>query len=135
MTLTATRSQRELHTDGLVDRLRTCAQHQRRQLVEELLATSTTVAQSIAARYRRRGVPLEDLLGSEEQGHEHAEARVALGPVVRRLSSRDKRVLRMRFFDGLPQREIAETIGVTQVQVSRLLTTVFRDLRHDLGGA
>jgi RNA polymerase sigma-B factor len=80
------------------------------------------------------GVPLGDLLGDEDEGTSRAEARVVLAPVVRRLGQRDQRILRMRFFDGLTQREIAEDIGVTQMQVSRLLSRIFRDLRHDLGG-
>jgi RNA polymerase sigma-B factor len=76
---------------------------------------------------------LGDLLGAEESTEQSAEARVVLAPVVRRLSDRDRRILQMRFFDGLTQREIAETIGVTQMQVSRLLTRIFRDLRNQLG--
>jgi RNA polymerase sigma-B factor len=76
---------------------------------------------------------LGDLLASDSSALYSAEARVALGPVVRRLSERDRRILRMRFFDGLTQREIAEAIGVTQMQVSRLLSRIFRDLRHELG--
>jgi RNA polymerase sigma-B factor len=76
---------------------------------------------------------LGDLLGSDESTEQSAEARVVLAPVVRRLSDRDRRILQMRFFDGLTQREIAETIGVTQMQVSRLLTRIFRDLRNQLG--
>ena len=39
----------------------------------------------------------------------------------------------LRFFEGLTQREIAEDLGVTQMQVSRLLTRIFRDIRQDLG--
>jgi RNA polymerase sigma-B factor len=76
---------------------------------------------------------LGDLLGGDEATQESAEARVVLAPAVRRLSDRDRRILQMRFFDGLTQREIAETIGVTQMQVSRLLTRIFRDLRNQLG--
>jgi RNA polymerase sigma-B factor len=76
---------------------------------------------------------LGDLLGSDQSTEQSAEARVVLAPVVRRLSDRDRRILQMRFFDGLTQREIAETIGVTQMQVSRLLTRIFRDLRNQLG--
>ena len=66
---------------------------------------------------------------------EAAEARVALAPVVRKLSARDRHILRLRFFEGLTQREIAEDIGVTQMQVSRLLSRIYRDLREDLGSS
>jgi RNA polymerase sigma-B factor len=76
---------------------------------------------------------LGDLLASDQAPVQSAEARVVLAPVVRRLSDRDRRILQMRFYDGLTQREIAESIGVTQMQVSRLLTRIFRDLRTQLG--
>ena len=69
-----------------------------------------------------------------------------LAPVVRRLSERDKKVLRLRFFDDCTQQEIAQEIGVTQTQVSRLLSRIFAscatvsrsrkrpaDRRHPLG--
>ena len=56
-----------------------------------------------------------------------------LAPVVRRLSRRDRHILELRFYEGLTQREIADDIGVTQMQVSRLLTRIFRDIRQDLG--
>jgi RNA polymerase sigma-B factor len=56
-----------------------------------------------------------------------------LAPAVRRLVARDQRILRLRFFDGLTQQEIAEDIGVTQMQVSRLLARIYADLRRQLG--
>lgn len=77
--------------------------------------------------------PLGDLLTTEDTEQAAAEARVVLAPVVRRLSDRDRRILELRFTDGLTQREIAEDIGVTQMQVSRLLSRIYRDLRDDLG--
>ena len=76
---------------------------------------------------------LGDLIGADQTTVQSAEARVMLAPAVRRLSERDRRILQMRFFDGLTQREIAESIGVTQMQVSRLLARIFRDLRSQLG--
>jgi RNA polymerase sigma-B factor len=79
------------------------------------------------------GAALGELLGEEDGAQEGAEARVVLGPAVRQLSDRDKRILRLRFFEGLTQREIADDIGVTQMQVSRLLSRIFRDIREELG--
>jgi RNA polymerase sigma-B factor len=79
-----------------------------------------------------------DLLDGADSTRSAAEARVVLAPVVRRLSERDKLVLRLRFFDDCTQQEIAQEIGVTQTQVSRLLSRIFSELREGLdepGGA
>ena len=81
----------------------------------------------------RDDVTLGDLLTDEHDDRSAAEARVVLGPAVRQLGDRDRRILEMRFIDGLTQREIATEIGVTQMQVSRLLTRIFRDLRETIG--
>jgi RNA polymerase sigma-B factor len=75
-----------------------------------------------------------DLLGDPDPGQSAAEARVVLGPLVRQLCERDRLVLRMRFFDGSTQEEIAHEIGVTQTQVSRILGRVLGELREGLEG-
>ena len=77
-------------------------------------------------------VSLGDVLPGQEVDGDAAEARVMLGPVVRRLGDRDRRVLQLRFFDGLTQREIADDIGVTQMQVSRLLARILTQLRTEI---
>ena len=75
-----------------------------------------------------------DLLGGSDESRGAAEARVVLAPLVRRLSERDRMVLRLRFFEDCTQQEIAEQIGVTQTQVSRLLGRIFGELREGLQG-
>lgn len=79
-------------------------------------------------------VSLGDLLAGADTEHTAAEARVALGPLVRRLSDRDRRILYLRFFEERTQQEIADDIGVTQMQVSRLLGKILSGLRRDLTG-
>jgi RNA polymerase sigma-B factor len=81
------------------------------------------------------GTSICDLLGSDDTGQSAAEARVVLAPVVRRLKERDRRILLLRFFHGWTQAEIAAEIGVTQMQVSRLLSRILSDLRRDIGSA
>ncbi|ROR91012.1 sigma-70 family RNA polymerase sigma factor [Nocardioides aurantiacus] len=76
---------------------------------------------------------LYEFLSVDDPGQPAVEARVVLGPLVRELSERDRHVLSLRFFSGWPQSEIATHIGGTQVQVSRLLERILRDLRRGLG--
>ncbi|HET8959733.1 sigma-70 family RNA polymerase sigma factor [Nocardioides sp.] len=78
------------------------------------------------------GIALVDFLGEADQARPAAEARVVLGPVVRQLKPRDRRIVYLRFFEQRSQQEIADEIGVTQMQVSRLLARILRDLRRDL---
>lgn len=76
---------------------------------------------------------LGDLLPLDDDEHRASEARLVLMPALGELGERDRRILRMRFYDGLTQREIAAKIGVTQMQVSRLLTRILGQLRRGVG--
>ena len=70
--------------------------------------------------------------GGEEEGVDElaaADARATLAPVVRTLPVRDRRILYLRFFEEQTQEQIGEELGVTQMQVSRLLARILRDLR------
>jgi RNA polymerase sigma-B factor len=57
---------------------------------------------------------------------------VVLAPVLSRLSPRDQRIVHLRFVEERTQQEIAETIGLTQAQVSRVLTRILDELRTSL---
>ena len=62
-----------------------------------------------------------DTLGQEEHGYELIEASDAISATWKALPERERKVLRLRFMEGLTQREIGERIGVSQMHVSRLL--------------
>lgn len=78
------------------------------------------------------GSTLGELLSGSDDDRAASDARLLLEPLIRHLGMRDRRILLMRFFEGLTQREIAERIGVTQMQVSRLLTRILAQLRSGL---
>jgi len=61
--------------------------------------------------------------------YEAAEARVLLHTLTKELKPRDRLILYLRFVEGRTQAEIGEEIGVTQMQVSRLLTRVLGQMR------
>jgi RNA polymerase sigma-B factor len=73
-----------------------------------------------------------DLIPDEDREQSASEARLTLAPVVRVLPERDRRILYLRFCEDRTQEEIGEELGVTQMQVSRLLTRIFRDIRDRL---
>jgi RNA polymerase sigma-B factor len=79
------------------------------------------------------GRTLGSVLGSEDPDFASCEARVLLRPLLAQLEDRDRTVLRLRFVDGLTQREVGEEIGVTQMQVSRILSRIFNTLRDEVG--
>lgn len=79
------------------------------------------------------GRTLGSVLGGYDPDFDSCEARVVLRPLISRLSARDRKVLQLRFIDGLTQREVGERIGVTQMQVSRILSRIFATLRDEVG--
>ncbi len=75
---------------------------------------------------------LADSIGGDDPELDRAEARILLGPAMRNLSDRDRRILALRFGLGWTQEKIATDIGVTQMQVSRLLSRILADLRRQI---
>jgi RNA polymerase sigma-B factor len=75
---------------------------------------------------------LAGTLGQSEPGYARAEAAVALRPLLRGLSERERHLIHRRFIDEWTQRQIAEELGVTQMHVSRLVDKILKRLRADL---
>ena len=59
---------------------------------------------------------VRDTKNTEEGWMEH----IALGNAFRALGDREKQILSLRFYDGKTQMEVANTLGISQAQVSRL---------------
>lgn len=61
-----------------------------------------------------------DQVSDEKSNDESWLEDIALQDAMKRLNSREKKILMMRFFDGKTQMEVSEEIGISQAQVSRL---------------
>jgi RNA polymerase sigma-B factor len=104
------------------------------EVLEGLEGAAAYRATSLSAPTGAEGSPeLGDMLGSDEQGYALAELHLALEPALARLSEREQRIVAMRFYGNQTQTQIADQIGVSQMQVSRLLTAALRKLRTHLG--
>ena len=78
---------------------------------------------------------LADTVGYEDERIERAEQVAALRSLRGVLDERDRKVLYLRFVEDLTQTEIAKRIGVSQMQVSRLIRRALQRLSERAAGA
>jgi RNA polymerase sigma-B factor len=136
MTLRVDRATQEL--SGQLDRAPTV-----RELADAIAATDEAVLEALQARGAHRGLSLQapaggqetqtvlqDTLGVSEDGYADAEARVLLDGLLAVLPSRSREVLRLRFEEDLTQSEIGALLGVSQMQVSRIIRRALDQVRE-----
>ena len=68
-------------------------------------------------------------VGSEDKGFASIDRASEVHDLLERLGPRDREIVRMRFFENLSQREIAERTGFSQMHVSRILRLSLDKLR------
>jgi RNA polymerase sigma-B factor len=114
------------------------------EIAEHLEISEAEVRDSMCAAQAYRSTSLEgsrdsaaDLelcvaLGEIERGYDLVEHRPALAAALARLDPRSREVIRLRFLCDLSQQQIAERVGVSQMQISRILTRTLNELREAL---
>ena len=73
-----------------------------------------------------------DQLGDEKNTDENWTEKVALESAMSRLSDREKKILRLRYYEGKTQTEISEEVGISQAQVSRLEKTALKIIKSGI---
>lgn len=102
------------------------------EIAERIGADPDDVVETIEVGRSRDGHPLDalidpsrsslqQLVAVEERGYGSVEARVDLDDAISELTDEERRVVTLRFQEGKTQVEIAGMLGVSQMQVSRLL--------------
>ena len=74
-----------------------------------------------------------DSVGVREDGFDRAEERATLAALMDSVGDREREVLRMRFERDMTQAEIGAVIGVSQMQVSRIIRQALQRLRDAAG--
>jgi RNA polymerase sigma-B factor len=110
------------------------------QIAERLEITEEEVAEALQAEEARRtlsldvprsredaeSVPMIETVGETETGYDRVEAQIAAEGAP--LTERERTVLRLRFEEDLNQYEIGKRLGVSQMQVSRIMRKALRKL-------
>lgn len=104
-----------------------------RDLAEAEMARGCYNALSLDAPTHDEGSPaLGEMIVDDTDAFTHVEDMEFLRPALAALSERDRRILMLRFARGMTQEQIGREIGVSQMQVSRLLTRILDGLRDQL---
>ncbi len=108
------------------------------EIIEGLVAANGYTAGSLDAPNDgadgpdANGRTFADRLGEPDPAMETVEDLHTLAPLLEQLDARDRRIVEMRFGQEMTQAQIGAELGVSQMQVSRLLTRVLKRLRSGM---
>src|SRR5689334_13786526 len=122
----------DLHRQPTVEEIGAKVGAEEEDVLEALEASGAYKATSLESprgSEDESGDTLGDTLGTEERGFAQAEDRATIEHVMRVITPREREVLRLRFAEDLTQAEIGERIGVSQMQVSRIIRQSVARLR------
>jgi RNA polymerase sigma-B factor len=128
----AERLSKELDRAPTVNELAVAVDRTDEQVLEALQARCGRSAVSLQApaRGEEDQPTLQDKLGVSDDGYERAEVSVLLDGLLACVSPRAREILRLRFEQDLTQAEIGAVVGVSQMQISRILRQAIEQLRH-----
>jgi RNA polymerase sporulation-specific sigma factor len=73
---------------------------------------------------------LIDQLGDEKNTDEIWTENCAIQSAIERLDEREKKIIRLRYFEGKTQTEISGEVGISQAQVSRLEKNALKEIKE-----
>src|SRR3954469_7848828 len=104
------------------------------QLAERLMVSDEDVLEALHAANGRRATSLDapvtqeddstslgDAMGTHDDGFDRAEQRAELERLTAILPRRERRIVALRFQEDLTQEQIGRLIGLSQMQISRIL--------------
>ena len=121
---------RELGRSPTVPELSERLDEDEEEVVMALQAHDAKNADSLDTPGQAEAEPLAERLGTTEDGYGQAEARAEAQRLVADLGEREREILRLRFAEDLTQAEIGARVGVSQMQVSRILRQCLEELRE-----
>lgn len=121
----------ELGRSPTVAELAEAAGADEEDVIDALESAHAYSTRSLDAPFDDAETPL-DRLGRHETGYEDVEQSSLLAAGLEALDDRERRIVRLRFFDEMTQSQIAAEIGISQMHVSRLLRHALEVMRGRL---
>ena len=103
------------------------------EVVEALDSAQAYATMSLETPQNSDGsVSLAETMGDDDDDLARVLTRESLRPALEALETRQRRIVVMRFFGQHTQAEIGEELGISQVQVSRILTRTLSQMRMQM---
>lgn len=93
---------------------------------------TASVDQTIETSSDGSGVTALDVIGSEDKGYEKVDQQLLVESALHVLNDREKQIIQWTFIENKSQREVGETLGISQMHVSRLQKKAIEKLRKEL---
>ncbi len=120
----------ELGRSPTIEELARAAEVEEEDVIEALESDQAYTARSLSAPLADGSEgSLGDLVGEQEDGYERVEDGDLVKTGLEVLDARERRIVKLRFVDGLTQSQIAAEIGISQMHVSRLLRIALHNMR------
>jgi RNA polymerase sigma-B factor len=100
------------------------------EVIDALEALQAYSTASLDAPVGEDGGTVGATIGDRDAAFEVAEGWASIEPALRELPERERRILYLRFFEGMTQSEIADEVGISQMHVSRMITQSLRAIRE-----
>jgi RNA polymerase sigma-B factor len=120
----------ELGRSPTIEELAKAADAEEDQVIEALESAHAYSVKSLSQPYDEESqTGLPELIGEEDPGFEGVEEGAVVEAGLEALDERERRIVELRFFQGLTQSQIAAEIGISQMHVSRLLRRALQTMR------
>jgi RNA polymerase sigma-B factor len=71
-------------------------------------------------------------VGTEDEAFEKIDKKLLLEKIFQVLSSREREILELIFFENLSQKQVGDRLGISQMHVSRLQRRALKKLRQTI---
>jgi RNA polymerase sigma-B factor len=120
----------ELGRSPTIEELAKAADAEEEQVIEALESANAYAVSSLSMAHDDDSQGgLSELIGEEDRGYEGVEDSALVDVGLDGLDERERRIVELRFFQGLTQSQIAAEIGISQMHVSRLLRRALQTMR------
>ena len=123
----------EAHKEATIEKIAEAMQVREQEVVYALDAISDPVSlYEPVCNKSGDALLLMDQISDEKNNDEVWTEHAALAEAMEKLGERERRILRLRYFEGKTQTEISDEVGISQAQVSRLEKNAISEMRSSI---